>query len=449
MDFKDSNSKSKKSILNTILLKRSTKIEPHPSFDNNQLDSDEFAHSSNSNTDTNRLYHRQYSSATCHERSNNPFQTSVSAGSTPIKRLHKIGRLNRLWHCHSSTQSLTSNHSAPSYFLRKISANAKKKIRSKTDRHSHPISHTNTLDDTHESYGIFYDTDNSNTTHIDYANPIDDNKSKELPAATNRNVANSVRFHSNNNGGIYIPRSISTERLDDNSVTILNLITSKSQEQIIVNDIDESVLCDSSTQQSPTSKSHDGNFSSSRDEMVFPIAGHSIAMSACRSRLRERLLPPGYVNRNATQSNEEQHQNYHHHQHHRSQTQQPHQQQQHFSFPDIAGRSSCSSNEHRNSRSISCDLLANAKRTGRTESLAKNSLMAAQLINLIPTEVARERYIAHTHTHLHPHPLTCKVISSAQNVLFCCMKIPYSTCPESEKKSMWRKCVCSQMHSPI
>lgn len=405
MDFKDSNSKSKKSILNTILLKRSTKIEPHPSFGNNQFDSDELAHSSNSNSnsDTNRLYHRQYSSATCHERSNNPFQTSVSAGSTPIKRLHKIGRLNRLWHCHSSTQSLTSNHSAPSYFLRKISANAKKKIRNKTDRHSHPISHTNTLDDTHESYEIFYDTDNSHTTYIDYANPIEhDDNSKELPPSTNRNAANSVRFHANNNnniGGIYIPRSISTERLDDNNVTILNLITSKSQEQIIVNDIDESVLCDSSQQQSPTSKSHDGNFNSSRDEM----AGHSIAMSACRSRLRERLLPPGYVNRNAIQSNEPQQQNYHHQQHRRSQTQQPHQQQQHFSFPDIAGRSSCSSNEHRNSRSISCDLLANAKRTGRTESLAKNSLMAAQLINLIPTEVARERYIAHTSTHPHTH----------------------------------------------
>lgn len=393
MDFKDSNSKSKKSILNTILLKRSTKIEPHPSSDNNQFDSDEFAHSSN--IDTNHLYHRQYPSATCHERSN-PFQTSVSAGSTPIKRLHKIGRLNRLWHCHSSTQSLTSNHSAPSYFLRKISANTKKKIRNKTDRHSHPISHTNTLNDAHESYEIFYDTDNSHTTCIDYANQIDDNASKDL-SSINKNVANSsVRFHTNNSyGGIYIPRSISTERLNDNNATILNLITSKSQEQIIVNDIDESVLCDSSQQQSPTSKSHDGNFNSSRDEMVFPIVGHSIAMSACRSRLRERLLPPGYINRSATQSNEQQH---HPHYQHQLQHQSQQQQQQHFSFPDIAGRSSCSSNEQRNSRSISCDLLANAKRTGRTESLAKNSLMAAQLINLIPTEVARERYIAHTHT---------------------------------------------------
>lgn len=394
MDVKDSSSKSRKSILNTILLKRSTKIEPHPSLDNNNpCGTNDYAHGSGNGTHP--LYHHRHNSSTttCHERSN-PFQTSVSADSTPIKRLHKIGRLNRLWHCHSSTQSLTSNYSAPSYFLRKISANARKKNRTKTDRHSHPISRTNKNSDAHQSYDVFYDsqTDNSlQTTYNDYyANQIiADGYQKNRDLSINKK-SNSVRLHANDTGGIYIPRSISTERLNDISTTNatrLNLITSKSQEQIIVNDIDEGVLCDFNKQQSPTSKSHDGNFSSDQNDMDFVIAGHSIAMSACRSRLRERLLPPGYVNRSTIQTNELLPK--------QQQQQQQRQQQQHFSFPDIAGKSTHSSNEQRNGRSISCDLLANAKRTGRTESLAKNSLMAAQLINLIPTEVARERYSTH------------------------------------------------------
>lgn len=344
MDFKD---KSKKSILNTLLLKRSTKIEPHPSSDDQNDDGQ---------TSSDMDQYRPLCSA-AHD--SNPFQTSMSANSTPIKRLHKIGRLNRLWHCHSSNQSLTSNHSAPSYFLRKISTSTKKKIRNKSDRHSHPISNTQTtLPDAHNTYDMFYATDD---------NYIDSDQFDDRPKDSSQKQC--VRFHANANGGHSISRSISNERFNGGR-PMPCLVTSKSTEQIIVNDIDESVLCDSSHQQSPTSKSHDGNFTSSRDESEFPV-GHSIAMSACRSRLRERLLPPAYVNRQMQQSNE---------------------QHQHFSFPDIVEKSARQPVEHRNSRSISCDLLANAKRTGKTESLAKNSLMAAQLINLIPTEVARERY---------------------------------------------------------
>lgn len=347
MDFKDS-SKLKKSILNTLLLKRSTKIEPHPSL----LDeSDEGP----SGSDAEHPY-RPLSSV----HDTNPFQTSCSANSTPIKRLHKIGRLNRLWHCHSSNQSLTSNHSAPSYFLRKISTSTKKNIRNKNERHSHPISKT--LPYAHNQFDMFY------TSGADDDNYIDADQNDDRTKDSSHKHC--VHFNVNANGGLNIPRSLSTERFNSATTTTTPsyLMTSKSQEQIIVNDIDESVLCDFNQQQSPTSKSHDGNFASNRDESDYPI-GHSIAMSACRSRLRERLLPPDYVNRRMQQSNE----------------------QQHFSFPDIVEKNARLPNEHRNSRSISCDLLSNGKRTGKTESLAKNSLMAAQLINLIPTEVARER----------------------------------------------------------
>lgn len=337
MDFKE-NSKSKRSIFNQILSKRSTKVEPQPSFHDQN---DDAHHSSTEN----HPYH-QLSSA--HEQ--NPFQTSASASSTPIKRLH-IGRLNRLWHCHSSTQSLTSNHSAPSNFIRKISTSTKKKIRNTNDRHSHPISNINALPKTHVYDGYYLQT------NCIEADPTD---------------RNCVQFHSN--GGANVPRSISTERICGNNsggCGGAGFVMSKSQEQIIVNDIDEIIVCDSSKQQSPTSKSHDGNFTYNREDSDFP---DSIAMSACRSRLRERLLPPGYAKQASHSSTE----------------------QQHYSFPNIVDKNSRpSSEQHRNSRSISCDLASNAKsshRSGRTESLAKNSLMAAQLINLIPTEVARERY---------------------------------------------------------
>lgn len=339
MDLKE-NSKPKKSILNTLLLKRSTKVEPHPSrFDEHQHDyDDEIAHNVS-------FEDHPYRPLTSHDQQN-PFQTSVSANSTPIKRLHKIGRLNKLWHCHSSNQSLTSNHSAPSYFLRKISTSTKKKIRNKNDRHSHPISNANVIPD-ENPYKTFYEV----SDYIDADTDV-----------LNKSHKNNVRFHSN--GGLNVARSISNERYNGG-------VVSKSQEQIIVNDIDEIIVCNSSKQQSPTSKSHDGNFAFNREDSDFP-AGHSIAMSACRSRLRERLLPPGYANRIIQSPND----------------------QQHYSFPNIVESSSkpTSTTEHKNSRSISCDLLSNAKRTGKTESLAKNSLMAAQLINLIPTEVARERY---------------------------------------------------------
>lgn len=361
MDFKD-NSKSKKSILNSLLLKRSTKVEPHPSSYDEHHDSD---HNNSSYDD-----HPYQPLSASYEHHQNPFQTSVSASSTPIKRLHKIGRLNRLWHCHSSTQSLTSNHSAPSYFLRKISTSTKKKIRNKTDRHSHPISNQqNVITDDEQPYNVFFAVDNYiDSDHIEDIGKSPSNK-------------NSVRFHSN--GGLNMLRSISNERFHGGHPSA-SKVTSKSQEQIIVNDIDESVVCDSSKPQSPTSKSHDGNFGFNREDVYrddcdFPV-GHSIAMSACRSRLRERLLPPGYANRVTQSSNQQQ------------EHQQQQQQQQHYSFPNIIEKSSNpASTEHRNSRSISCDLLQNAKRTGKTESLAKNSLYAAQLINLIPTEVARER----------------------------------------------------------
>lgn len=334
--------KPKKSIFNAFLAKRSTKVEPH-SFDERN----------GTSFNIDEILHEQSSSHVQH-----PLQTSVSANSTPIKRLYKIGKLNRLWHCHGSNLSLTSNHSIPSHFLRKTSHSTKKRIANTKDRHSHPISST---------HDVFYVTDNSSNNDLI-------KRSKSLNPNPNQNQ-NQNRNHSNAtvNNSLSMHHNVSIEQFD-NDIPKRGL--SKSQEQIIVNDIDENTLFDSSKQRSPTSKSHDGNFTWNPDELDYPIV-HSIAMSACRSRLREKLLPPGYMHK-IQQANE----------------QSSNEQQQNSSNITNNNKGDRSSGtEQRNTRSFSCDILHSAKRSGRAESLAKNSLMAAQLINLIPTEVARERCV--------------------------------------------------------
>lgn len=132
----------------------------------------------------------------------------------------------------------------------------------------------------------------------------------------------------------------------------------------------------------------------------------SIAITACKSRLRLKLLPPGkqivdildginnYPNINSNNSD--------------SIT------KQHVSSPSIFFNSNLNSNNHmmtiennplsvsietknnvsQNLRSMSHDGIQSIHRTSitSTDSLAKQALMAAQMLSLIPTEKARERY---------------------------------------------------------
>lgn len=97
---------------------------------------------------------------------------------------------------------------------------------------------------------------------------------------------------------------------------------------------------------------------------VFNEYQSSIAMSACRSRLRQKLLPPGISIDLA--SNE-----------------------QHFSSPNISEKPSVAPKT--NNRSMSYDVLTGRPSTASADSLAKQSLIAAQLLHLIPVERARER----------------------------------------------------------
>lgn len=96
---------------------------------------------------------------------------------------------------------------------------------------------------------------------------------------------------------------------------------------------------------------------------VFNEYQSSIAMSACRSRLRRKLLPPG-ISIDMV-SNE-----------------------QHFSSPNISEKPA---QPKTNNRSMSYDVLTGRPSTASADSLAKQSLIAAQLLHLIPVERARER----------------------------------------------------------
>lgn len=97
---------------------------------------------------------------------------------------------------------------------------------------------------------------------------------------------------------------------------------------------------------------------------VFSEYQSSIAMSACRSRFRQKLLPPGISIDLA--SNE-----------------------QHFSSPNISEKPADEAIP--NNRSLSYDVLTGRTSTASADSLAKQSLIAAQVLHLIPVERARER----------------------------------------------------------
>lgn len=90
----------------------------------------------------------------------------------------------------------------------------------------------------------------------------------------------------------------------------------------------------------------------------------SIAMQSCRSRLRQKLLPPG-VRNEILELN--------------------------FSSPNISEELNC----QRENRSASYDTLvgttATVHRPASTDSLARHALMAAQVLHLIPAEKVRER----------------------------------------------------------
>lgn len=334
------NGKVKKSLFNSFLSKRSIRVEPHPYDDQNTSDLIP------ANWNSNR-------------------QQSISENSTPIKQNRTSdGKTNKFWRRHNSSHNVNNisldTSSSHSSYLRTPKKDRKL---NKQFRHSHPFSSlccskfdnksgtppTSTevkcnlsLDSNHLGHGE--DTIN---TLVPQQSPMGNNSrilktEAEIHALANNNKSQSITSDSNLNDNA----SLSFERLPLGARN---------------NEFPTSV----SQPQSPTTTIHEGFFSDSAASEIQP---GSIAMSACRSRLRQKLLPPGTKMVVS-------------------------QQEQHFSSPNISTEKTADKSllAHRNSRSYSYDLLTAGNRPGSADSLAKNSLVAAQVLNLIPTEKARER----------------------------------------------------------
>lgn len=315
--------KVKKSLINSLLAKRSTKVEPHPFDDSN-------------------VSGQSYRPYTGHLE-----PQSVSANSSPMKVCRDVDK-TQLWRRHNSNQHMNNIDSVASSFMR---AKAPLAAKNSNNRLSHPFS---LCCNRFDANSVTPPITASGQYHV-YENQENVNKSEpdNISNGHYKIVSTKVDIHpplrtptpsdSSNDHG-----SISPKRLPHESTT----------------DVAIHEQCSESPSMSPTDRSPP-------NKPVFnEYQTKSIAMSACRSRFREKLLPPGTV-LNAPE--------------------------QHLSSPNISDKSmeKTGAPEHRNSRSYSYDILVgrsgSQERPGSTDSLVKQSLMAAQVLHLIPTEKARER----------------------------------------------------------
>lgn len=369
MEFKESNFKPKKSILNAFLVKRSSKVEPHPTTSNGSADVAANHDELSNNVDNNK-------------RRLNPFlHTSASANSTPIKRLYNIGKLNKIWRCYYSTQSVNSSNDTSFPSTSVLRRKKTKEQRNRDDRHSHPIRVTN-----HNGHYSDKVAGVSNG-YSDYELFCNDKANGRIDAILDRSP-------SNNEVPTVFNSAVEVHKYYDDTNTLRELAPFNGSSSRSGDD-------DSSqSPKSPASNSQD-IFFPKREAFAIDRPVPSIAMTACRSRLRQKLLPPSNSVDGVTM-----------------------QREQNLSFPNISDKDKLidapASQPHRNSRSYSYDMLSNAKRIGKTESLAKNSLMAAQLINLIPTEVARERYMVNpTQSHTHENSLHLSISAISHSTSNC------------------------------
>lgn len=318
--------KVKKSLINSLLAKRSTKVEPHPFDDSN-------------------VSGQSYRPFTGHLESQ-----SVSANSSPMKVCRDADKA-QLWRRHNSNQHMNSidSVSSSSFMRNKAPLSAK----NTNNRMSHPFSLCCNRFDVNSvtppvtasgQYDVYENQENVNKSDPDNISnghyKIVSTKVDVHPPLRTPTPSDS----SNDHGSISPNKRLPQESIADDAI----------HEQ-----------CSDSPSTSPTDRSPP-------NKPVFnEYQTKSIAMSACRSRFREKLLPPGTV-LNATP-------------------------EQHLSSPNISDKAveKTGTSGHRNSRSYSYDILVgrsgSGERPGSTDSLVKQSLMAAQVLHLIPTEKARER----------------------------------------------------------
>lgn len=338
------NGKIKKSLFNQLLSKRSIKVEPQPYDDQNGDNSIPFEWHSN-------------------------HQQSISENSTPIKQHRNIhGKAtNKFWRRHNSSQNVNSNkldNSSPhSSYLRTPKKDRKT---NKNFRHSHPFSSLCCSKFDTKSGTPPINSDGGAKCNFSYDSSIDGGTHSE--GNHNENVqhqqspTNSINRISRIEAEIHPLISNQSESAASNSNSN---DTSISPDRLPFGTKTNTFSTSLSQPQSPTNTVFEGFLSDSAVSEPQPV---SIAMTACRSRLRQKLLPPGTK---ITVS----------------------QTEQHFSSPNISSEKTADKSlaAHRNSRSLSYDLLSGVNRPGSADSLAKNSLVAAHVLNLIPTEKARER----------------------------------------------------------
>lgn len=354
MDKNDSGKpqlKVKKSLINSLLAKRSTKVEPHPSsFD-----------------DDNNVSGQSYRQHSGHSQSANssPMRMCRSGGGVGIVGGSASGSVsddktdkNQLWRRHNSSHNMNSIDSVASSYMRPTAnASNTSKIplaaRNVNNRLSHPFSlccnsfDVNTVTPPTTATGAYDENqENRESTELDttpngHFKVVSTRVDVHPPLRTPTPPFNASYDHGN----------LSPTRLPN------AMQSDKSNGSNFGND--SSAIAPSTECTTATAK-----------PVFAEYQTKSIAMSACRSRFREKLLPPG-TTLNATP-------------------------EQHLSSPNISDKSMEKSivTDHRNSRSYSYDVLVGktgVERPGSTDSLVKQSLMAAQVLHLIPTEKARER----------------------------------------------------------
>lgn len=361
MDKNDSGKpiKVKKSLINSLLAKRSTKVEPHPSsFDDNNVSGQSY---------------RPFTSSGHSEATQ-----SVSANSTPMKMCRSGGSggggivgsnnddktdKNQMWRRHNSSHNMNSIDSVTSSCMRPTAnaPNAASKIPLATKNANNRLSHPFSLCCNSFDVNSVTPPTTASAAYDAFENQENVGKSTEPETTSNGHykvVSTRVDVHP----PIRTPTPPSNSSLDHG-----NLSPTRLPNAMISDESNGSNV--GGNDSTPTSPPTEGSTASAKPVFA-EYQTKSIAMSACRSRFREKLLPPGTI-LNATP-------------------------EQHLSSPNISDKSMEKSivTAHRNSRSYSYDVLvgkSGVDRPGSTDSLVKQSLMAAQVLHLIPTEKARER----------------------------------------------------------
>lgn len=348
--------KQKTTTTNTLLnllTRRSTKVEPSRSIDSNNLNTTSVA-------------------------------AATSAHSSPISTLNQFrqGHLRR----HSSTQNLSSIRRDESVSpLRNVKRSAvggipkKAKSSSSTNRFSHQFTLCCSVHDDRmctPPVSVRYNSLAQVDLRKTLEKPADMNSITQIETVLRNEVTKPENAALKSNGHLPLlgsSNSFTTVTVHSNTHPESNIPVPTSSTSL---DLPQTTTDDSSNDE-PTDK-----------PVVFNEYQSSIAMSACRSRLRERLLPPsGQLARSLDLPNSP------------SSTA----TDQHFSSPNICTIPSNGSSPARDkptaisalvtNRSLSYDVLTGVRRPASADSLAKQSLIAAQLLNLIPTERARERYV--------------------------------------------------------